>query len=113
MWGVALGAADGKAEQVAESADVSASGEGLIQYAVLADGLGRPLWATAHPVGEPIPGNAVRLEELLGEPQINGIGQNSQGLFGEFGESCPAQHFRYILPGTLHCADQLPLPFLV
>jgi hypothetical protein len=36
--GVALGAADGEAEQVAQAADVPASGQGLVQDAVLADG---------------------------------------------------------------------------
>jgi len=37
--GVAPGAADGEAEQVTEAADVSAGGQGLVQDAVLADGL--------------------------------------------------------------------------
>jgi hypothetical protein len=64
----------------------------------------RPLGTTAHPVNELIPGNAVRLEDFSGEVQINGIGQNSQGLFGELGESCTAQHVKYILPSRLHHA---------
>jgi DNA-binding transcriptional LysR family regulator len=63
-----------------------------------------PSGATAHPVNELIPGNAVRLEDFRGEVQINGIGQNSQGLFGELGESCPGQHVNYVLPGRLHRA---------
>ena len=63
-----------------------------------------PSGATAHPVNELIPGNAVRLEDFRGDVQINGIGQNSQGLFGELGESCPAQHVDYVLPGRLHRA---------
>jgi hypothetical protein len=69
----------------------------------------RPLGATAHPVNELVPGNAVRLEDSRGEVQVNGIGQNSQGLFGEFGEAYPAQHVNYILPGTLHGIAQLSL----
>jgi hypothetical protein len=63
-----------------------------------------PSGATAHPVNELIPGNAVRLEDFRGEVQINGIGQNPQGLFGELRESCPAQHVNYVLPGRLHRA---------
>jgi DNA-binding transcriptional LysR family regulator len=63
-----------------------------------------PSGATAHPVNELIPGNAVRLEDFRGEVQVNGIGQNPQGLFGELGESCPAQHVNYVPPGRLHRA---------
>jgi hypothetical protein len=69
----------------------------------------RPLGATAHPVNKLIPGNAVRLKDFRGEVQIDGIGQNSQGLFGELGESCPAQHVNYVLPSTLHRAAHLSL----
>lgn len=69
----------------------------------------RPLGATAHPVNELVPGNAVRVEDSRGEVKVNGIGQNSQGLFGEFGEAYPAQHVNYILPGTLHGIAQLSL----
>ena len=57
-----------------------------------------------HPVNEIIPGNAVRPEDFHGEVQINGIGQNSQGLFSKLGKSCPAQHVNYILPSRLHRA---------
>src|SRR5580693_3031183 len=68
-----------------------------------------PSGATAHPVNELIPGNAVGLEDFRGEVQIDGIGQNSQGLFGELGESCPAQYVNYVLPSTLHRAAHLSL----
>lgn len=37
--GVALGGGDGQSEQVADAADVAAAGVGLVQDAVLADGL--------------------------------------------------------------------------
>ena len=60
--------------------------------------------ATTHPIDEIIRGKAVRLEDFRDEVQVNGIGQNPQGLFGELGESCPAQHVNYILPSTLHRA---------
>jgi len=63
-----------------------------------------PLGATTHPVDEVLPGDAVRLEDLRGEVQVNGIRQNSQGLFGEFGLTCPAQHVDYAMPGSLHRA---------
>jgi len=62
------------------------------------------LGTTAHPVNEIIPGNAVRPEDFHGDVQINGIGQNSQGLFSKLGKSCPAQHVNYILPSRLHRA---------
>ena len=65
---------------------------------------GTPLGATAHPVNEVIAGIAVRLEDFRGEVRINGIGQNSRGLFDELGESCPAQHVNDILPSSLHRA---------
>ena len=52
--GVALGAANGEAEQVAEPPDVAAGGQGLVQDAVLADGL------RGNAEGVPDPGAADR-----------------------------------------------------
>jgi hypothetical protein len=81
-----------------EAVPVPAADDGLQQA--------RPLGAAAHPVNELIRGNAVGLEDFHGEVQVNWIGQHSQGLFGELGESCPAQHVNYILPSTLHHASR-------
>ena len=66
----------------------------------------RPLGAAAHPVNELIRGNAVGLEDFRGELQVNWIRKHSQSLFGELGESRPAQHVNYILPSTLHYASR-------